>query len=118
MKRVFLSYGHTDLVRATRLYRDLAKSANASVWFDENDLKTGLEWEPAIFKAIRESDYFVALLSKQSVTTKGFRHTELRKAIDIRQQFPEGQSFLCPVRLDDCATHQLTVRPVRQTPPG
>jgi hypothetical protein len=101
MKRVFLSYARSDLKKAKRLYEDLQRSG-LEVWFDRVDLLPGVEWRPAIRKAIREAKYFVAVLSKRSVSRGGFRHSELREALEVWREFPEGKVFLIPVRLDNC----------------
>jgi TIR domain len=101
MKHAFLSYARTDLEHAERLYRDL-KAAGANIWFDRVDLQPGIEWRPAIRKAIREAKYFVPVLSKQSVNRAGFRHSELREALEISKEFPPGKVYLVPVRLDEC----------------
>ncbi len=101
MKRAFLSYARVDLKYATRLHRDL-QAAGADAWFDRVDLLPGVEWRPAIRKAIREAKYFLPVLSKQSVSRSGFRHSELREALEIWQEFPPGKVYLIPVRLDKC----------------
>lgn len=101
MKHAFLSYARIDLKYATRLYRDL-QAAGANVWFDREDLQPGIEWRPAIRKAIREAKYFVPVLSKQSVSRAGFRHSELREALEISKEFPPDKVYLVPVRLDEC----------------
>jgi hypothetical protein len=72
------------------------------VWFDREDLLPGVRWKPAIRKAIRESDYFLAVLSQQAVSNRGFRHSELRDALDVAKEFPENWIFVVPTRLDDC----------------
>jgi TIR domain len=84
VKQVFLSYARADGKKAKRLYDELCRSASVRIWFDRIDLRPGVKWEPAIRKAIRESDCFLALLSNQSVTTRGVRHSELREALAWR----------------------------------
>ena len=102
MKNVFLSYARLDLKQARKLCGDLRKLTGVSVWFDKDDLLPGMRWRPAIRKSIREADYFIALMSKQSVAKKGFRHSELRQAFEIFEEFPDDKIFLIPTRLDDC----------------
>jgi len=102
MKKIFLSYARLDLKQARKLCGDLRKLAGVSVWFDKDDLLPGMRWRPAIRKAIRESDYFIALMSKQSVAKRGFRHSELRQAFEIFEEFPDDKIFLIPTRLNNC----------------
>lgn len=102
MKNVFLSYARLDRDRAKALYDELSTLPDIDVWFDEVHLIPGTRWKPAIRKTIRESRYFIALLSKKSSSTKGYRHSELRQAIEIMEEFPEDYIFVIPTRLDDC----------------
>src|SRR5215472_457974 len=103
MKQAFLSYARADSKKAKRLYQDLRRLAGIRIWFDRIDLLPGVKWEPAIRKAIRESDYFLAVLSNQSISTKGVRHSELREALEVAKEFPEDWIYLVPIRLDDCS---------------
>ena len=102
MKTIFLSYARGDRESAKKLYDDLNAASGGKVWFDEIDLIPGMRWDPAIRKAIREAKYFVALMSKRSSSTNGYRHSELRQAIEIMQRMPEDSTFVVPARLDDC----------------
>jgi hypothetical protein len=102
MKQVFLSYARLNSRHAQKLFEELCADGSVKVWFDRKDLLPGMRWRPAIRKAIRESRYFVALLSRSAVTRRGFRHEELREAVDVMREFPDGQIFLIPARLDDC----------------
>jgi hypothetical protein len=51
--------------------------------------------------AIKKSKYFVALFSSNSVSKRGYVQ-EFRKVIDTFDEFPEGEVFAIPVRLDEC----------------
>lgn len=101
MPRVFLSYSRKDGDEAGRLYKTLIE-AGVDVWFDQVDLIPGMRWGPAIRKAVREAKYFVALLSRKSVSGRGFRNTELHEALEILKQYPESERYFIPVRLDNC----------------
>lgn len=102
MKRVFLSYSRKDFAKAKRLYKELNQLNGLKVWFDKEALLPGMKWKPAIRKAIRETDFFIAMLSKETVSKKGYRHKELREAMKIRDEFPEDQVFLIPARINEC----------------
>ncbi len=91
-----------DRKHAKRLCNHLKGVRGIKLWFDEVDLIPGAMWRPAIRKAIRDSRCFIALISRQSVTTKGYRHSELKQAIEIMQEFPEDYIFIIPARLDEC----------------
>jgi hypothetical protein len=102
MQRVFISYARRDFDFARRLFNELRVIDNVEPWLDKECLLPGASWKPAIRKAIRESNYFLALISSHSVSGKGFRNTELAQALEILKEFPPDQIFLIPARLDEC----------------
>lgn len=101
MAKIFISYGREDVEKAKKCYREL-KDAGFSPWLDTESLKAGQKWEAVIRKEIRESRYFLALLSHRSVSRKGFINKELAEALEVLEEYPESEVFLIPVRLDEC----------------
>jgi hypothetical protein len=101
MDQVFLSYAREDVQPARKLSSSL-RSAGLNVWMDAERLLPGQKWRVEIDKAIRESAFFVALLSSHSVKKRGYVQKEVKKAIEILDELPESQVFLIPVRIDDC----------------
>lgn len=102
MRQAFLSYAHLNKAEAKRLHADLSCSDTVRIWFDEIDLLPGMKLTPATRKAIRESRYFIALMSKESVSRRGFRNSELRRALEILDEFPDDKIYLIPARIDKC----------------
>ena len=101
MPKVFISYARLDKEFAHRVYDDLCAMNGVEPWLDIYSLLPGIQYKPAIRKAIREADYFLALISSNSATGRGFRNTELDQALNILTEFPESSVFLIPVRLDE-----------------
>ena len=99
--KVFISYSQEDSDIAQRLYDDL-KNAGIELWFDREDLMPGQDWKLDITKVIRESSVFLALISSKSMTKEGYTQKELKMALDILDERPEGDIFIIPVRVDDC----------------
>jgi len=100
--QVFISYCREDLGIAKKLYVDL-KNAGLEPWLDTEDLLPGQLWKTAIDKAIRESSYFLVLLSFNSVTKeKGFINNEIKKALESFQTFNPSKIYIIPVRIDNC----------------
>jgi hypothetical protein len=99
---VFISYARQDSDSAFRLYEDLKSGTDLKPWLDKKDLLPGKNWSLEIRKAIKNSRYFIALFSSTSVQKRGYVQKEFRKAIDTFDEFPEGEIFAIPVRLDDC----------------
>ena len=100
-RKVFLSYAREDTTAARRLYSDLI-SEGVDVWFDQEDLLPGTRWTNAIADAIKNASFFIAVLSKNSVTKRGYVQKELKLALEVLREFPDSDIFLIPVRLDNC----------------
>lgn len=83
------------------LYYRLSE-AGFQPWLDERDLLPGQDWNLEIKKAVRSSDVVIVCLSKSAVNKTGFLQTEIKFALDIADQHPEGHIFVIPLRLDQC----------------
>jgi hypothetical protein len=68
-------------------------------WLDEEDLLPGQEWAREIARAVRTCDVIIVCLSRTSVTKEGFVQKEIRQALDIADEKPEGTIFVIPVSL-------------------
>ena len=99
--KIFLSYGKEDLKLAEKLHGNLC-ALGANVWWDRESLLGGKRWRGTIRNAIKNSRYFVALLSSRVASRRGFVHSEIRTALDILDEYPEQSIYLIPVRLDEC----------------
>lgn len=99
--RIFISYAREDAEIARRIYRDL-KALGAEPWLDTECLLPGQKWSQEVGKAIRSSDFFLALLSNTALGKRGYVQKELREALSVLDEIPEGSIYLLPVRLDDC----------------
>lgn len=103
MAIVFISYARgVDSDAADRLFEALRSVNSIEPWLDKHSLSPGLKWRPAIMKAIREADYFIALISSRSSKGRGVRHSELDQALEILAEWPPDHIYLIPARLDDC----------------
>jgi len=99
--RVFISYAREDQNIAKRLYNYL-KDYGISPWMDAYNLQVGQNWKTEIRKAIKNSNFFIALLSNISISKRGYVQKELKKAFNILDEFPPEDIFVLPVRIDDC----------------
>jgi hypothetical protein len=68
-QKVFISYSRKDIKFARRLATDL-EQADYDVWWDISDLKGGDDWVRFIPTAIQTSQYFVVLLSPDSIQSE------------------------------------------------
>lgn len=80
----------------------LSKYNEFNLWMDKVDLQGGLKWRPAIRKAIRESDFFISILSSQSIKGRGERNKEIYEALDELKKFPPTEVYLIPTLIDEC----------------
>lgn len=99
--KVFLSYGSEDEKTVRELYQRL-REEGVYPWFDREKLIPGQEWDLEIRKAIRDSDAILVCLSSSSVRKEGYVQKELKQALDIAEEKPEGTIFIIPVKLDPC----------------
>ena len=98
---IFLIYAHSDKKAVRKLYKCLAQN-RMHAWLDEKDLLPGQNWKHEIRHAILRSDVVIVCLSRQFNKQGGFRHEELKIALQKAKAFPEGEIFLIPARLEKC----------------
>ena len=101
MGKSFISYARKDREYAERLAGDLERNG-VEVWLDSRSLMPGQNWRHEVTEAIRECDYFITLLSKSSVSGRGFVQKEVKIALEVLDEFPISDSFIIPVRLEEC----------------
>lgn len=100
--QVFLSHASGDKRLVKELYNRLAMHEYISVWLDSENLIPGQSWELEIPKALRNADVVIICLSKNSVSKEGYVQKEIRLALDVSMESPEGDIFVIPARLEDC----------------
>lgn len=98
---IFISYAREDEAKARDLYNRLTQ-LDFRPWLDKEDILPGEEWNLKINHTLRQSDFLLICLSKKSITKRGYIQKEIRMAVDIAKEMPEGTIFLIPVRLEDC----------------
>jgi len=72
------------------------------IWFDEERLLPGQDWNREIIHAVRNADTVIICLSQSSVTKSGYYQKEIRLTLDTADEKPEGAIFIIPARLDEC----------------
>lgn len=99
--KVFLSYGSEDELVVRDIYQRL-REEGINPWFDREKLLPGQDWDLEIKKAVRNSDAILVCLSSQSVRKEGYVQKEIKHALDLAEEKPEGTIFIIPVKLDSC----------------
>jgi formylglycine-generating enzyme required for sulfatase activity len=100
--RVFLCHASQDKPSVRGLYQRLAAEPWIEPWLDEESLLPGQDFDLEIYKATRDADAIIICLSKVSVAKEGYVNKEIRRALDIADEKPEGTIYVIPLRLDDC----------------
>ena len=95
-QKIFLIYARADKGLAKQLYSDL-KRYGLDVWLDTESLLPGDIWE-----AIKKTNYFIVLLSSQSMSKWGFIQDDLKATLEMLDLFANTERFILPVRLEDC----------------
>ena len=99
--RVFLCHASDDKPAVMELYERLVRDG-VDAWLDKEKLIPGQNWQIEIPKAVRNSDVVIVCLSSRSVNKEGFIQKEIRIALDVADEKPEGTIFIIPARLEGC----------------
>lgn len=104
--RVFLCHASEDKPIVRELYQRLLAEdwidPWLDPWLDEEKLLPGQDWDLEIKKALEKSDVVLVCLSSNTVMKEGYVHRELRLALDVALEKPEGTIFIIPLRLGEC----------------
>jgi TIR domain len=99
--RIFLCHSSGDKNQVRNLYQRL-RNDGFFPWLDQEDLLPGQDWGQEIPKAVRLSAVVLVCLSEKAVTKAGYVQKEIKYALDVADEQPEGGIFLIPVRLENC----------------
>jgi len=99
--RIFLCHSSGDKSQVRDIHKRLGRDGFAP-WLDEEDLLPGQDWHAEIKKAVRLSEIVLVCLSRSSITKQGFVNKEIKFALDVADEKPEGVLYIIPVRLEEC----------------
>ena len=99
-KAVFLSYAREDTDAARRIAEAL-RDFGVEVWFDQNELVGGDQWDQKIRRQIRECALFLPIISQNTQARgEGYFRLEWKLAAERTHQMADGVPFLAPVAID------------------
>jgi hypothetical protein len=101
MAKIFLCHANEDKPQVRDVYQRL-KAEGFEPWLDEEDLLPGQLWDQEIHRALRNSDFILIFFSQNSVLKRGYVQREMKLALEIWEEIPEGQIHTIPIRLDGC----------------
>jgi hypothetical protein len=99
---IFLCHSSGDKPAVRDLYKRL-RDDGYSPWLDEEDILGGQTWDVEIRKAVRAADSVVVCLYRGSITKAGYVQKEIRFALEVSDEQPEGTIYIIPVKLEECS---------------
>ena len=105
---VFICYAKDDADKARELATRLDR-AGVDPWLDERKLVLGDDWEVEIRKAVAGADAFVVCL-RPGFQEIGFRHREVRWAVEALEMRPIGAGFIIPFISEPCELPEFCKR--------
>ncbi|WP_239405964.1 toll/interleukin-1 receptor domain-containing protein [Frankia sp. Cj3] len=101
LPKIFLCHASQDKTQVRDLYQRM-RSDRFELWLDSEELLPGQDWDFEIRKAVRTSRAVLVCLSSTSTGKRGYVQKEIKYALDVADEQPEGSIFLIPVRLERC----------------
>ncbi len=99
--RAFLCHASDDKSEIEKLYNKLCED-HIDPWLDKKALIPGQDWKLEITRAVRNSDVVIVCLSHRSINKIGFVQREVKFALDVAEEQPEGSIFIIPAKLEEC----------------
>jgi hypothetical protein len=103
---VFISYAREDIKVATRIH-DQLEAQGLDTWIDDSGLEPGDQWEDVIDDNIRQSAFFLPIISRSLDPDKWgerrerFLLREWQLALKSNSRRPPKDGFVRPVCIDD-----------------
>ena len=98
---IFLVYAHGDKETVRKLHQRLIRNG-INAWLDVQNLQPGQDWQHEIRRAILQCDLVLVCLTRGFDKQPGYRHEELKIALDKAKLLEDGKIFIIPVRLEEC----------------
>ena len=98
---VFLIHAHSDKEVVHKLYTRIMNDG-VDAWLDTKKLQPGQDWQSEIRNALLRCDVVIVCLSQGFNKQQGYRHEELKLALEKANFLPDDEIFIIPVRLEKC----------------
>ena len=102
MTTIFLSHSSSDHTQASEIV-SLLEGHGLKIWYSDDDIKATADWEQSIRTALDGCEWFIVLLSRESVKSEWVR-AEVHWAIENRP------NKIVPVLVEDCDSAMLHLR--------
>ena len=108
--KVFLCHASEDKPVARHFHQKLQMEGWIDAWLDEEKILPGDDWHLKITEAVQDSDIVIVFLSSKSTNKRGYVQKELKFALDVALEEPEGAVFIVPIRLDNCTPPRSLIK--------
>ena len=98
---IFLIYAHDDKEAVRILHQRIVRDG-INAWLDAQNLQPGQDWQHEIRRAILKSDLVLVCLSRGFNKQPGYRHEELKIALEKAKLLDDDRIFIIPIRLEKC----------------
>lgn len=98
---IFLIHAHADRATVHKLYQRLLREG-LNVWLDAERLQPGQDWRHEIRTALLKCDVVLVCLSRHFGPGSGYRHEELKLALEKAAFLPADEVSIIPLRLEEC----------------
>jgi 5'-deoxynucleotidase YfbR-like HD superfamily hydrolase len=105
---VFLSHAGADRAFVESEILPVFKDGGVDAWYSEMDIPPSKPFDPSILSALRESEWFLLVMSNNSVNSDWVK-SELAWALDHRSD----PARLILVKIDECNPEEFSLRLVR-----
>ena len=94
-------HAHCDKEVVYKLYTRIVNDG-VNTWLDSKKLQPGQDWQSEIRNALLKCDIVIVCLSQGFNKQQGYRHEELKLALEKANFLPDDEIFIIPVRLEKC----------------
>jgi hypothetical protein len=101
-KEVFLSHSNMDREKASELAETLRRHS-IPVWYSKTNINGAQEWHEEIGKALKRCDWFIVILSKESIKSVWVKR-EMLYALNHKQY----ENHILPLVIDKCDIEELS----------
>ena len=99
---VFLCHAQEDKPKVVELYDRLRSVSWIDPWLSDAKLLPGQEWKTEINDALNTAHVIIICLSNNAIAKAGYVQKEIKLALDIADEKPEGSIFIIPWLFDEC----------------
>ncbi len=106
---IFISYAHED-ADAARQIAEALRAFGLTVWFDQNELRGGDQWDAKIRGQIKACALFIPIISRTTQSRdEAYFRLEWKLAEDRSYLMAPGKAFVVPVVIDDTPEYDAIV---------